>query len=238
MNRTLITIENISKTFTLHQQGGVRLKALENFSLTVGAGECLAINGPSGAGKSSLLRCLYGNYLIDSGRIAVEHKNETVVINQAEPRQIMEVRALTMGYVSQFLEVIPRVAALDIVAEPLIKSGLAPEASLAKAGELLGRLNIPRRLWSLAPATFSGGERQRVNIARGFIKLRPIMLLDEPTASLDRENRQVVIKLIEEAKQEGSALVGIFHDEETRNQVADREYRLDKLSQEKEEKNV
>ncbi|MDR1921331.1 MAG: phosphonate C-P lyase system protein PhnL [Candidatus Adiutrix sp.] len=226
MPAAMIKIENISKTFTLHQQGGVRLKALEAVSLTVEAGECLAVNGPSGAGKSSLLRCVYGNYLTDSGRISIVHQGQNLEINAASPRQIMAARLKTMAYVSQFLAVIPRVSALNIVAEPLIKAGEDPKEAAGQAAELLGRLNIPRRLWAVAPATFSGGERQRVNIARGFVKLKPILLLDEPTASLDKANRRVVRDLIEAAKERGAAIMGIFHDDEIRNTVADREHLL------------
>ncbi len=226
MGSAIINIEKVSKTFTLQQQGGTRIKALENVSLAINAGECLAVNGPSGVGKSSLLRCVYGNYLIDSGSILIDHQGESLAINTASPRQILAARFKTMAYVSQFLEVIPRVSALEIVAEPLIKAGETLQAAKAKAGDLLAKLNIPKRLWALAPATFSGGERQRVNIARGFIQPKPILLLDEPTASLDKANRQVVQELIEAAKKGGAAVMGIFHDDEIRKMVADREYVL------------
>jgi alpha-D-ribose 1-methylphosphonate 5-triphosphate synthase subunit PhnL len=142
----------------------------------------------------------------------------------APPRTVLEVRRDTMGYVSQFLRVIPRVAAIDIVAERLTEQGATREEARERAGDLLSRLRIPGRLWNLAPATFSGGEQQRVKIARGFIREYPILLLDEPTASLDGENRKTVVELINEAKARGAAVIGIFHDDGVRGAVADRTF--------------
>ncbi|MGR3582095.1 MAG: ATP-binding cassette domain-containing protein, partial [Sagittula sp.] len=127
------------------------------------------------------------------------------------------------GYVSQFLRVVPRVPTLDVVAEPLRAVGVDETAARARAAELLARLNIPETLWPLSPTTFSGGEQQRVNIARGFAHAYPALLLDEPTASLDAVNRAVVLELIEAAKARGAAIVGIFHDEAARARVCDRE---------------
>ncbi len=222
----MVSVTELSKTFILHQQGGARLPALKTVSLEITAGECLALHGPSGAGKSTLLRCLYGNYRPSEGRIRLRHRGAPVDLTAADPREILEIRRHTLGYVSQFLRVIPRVPALDIVAEPLFTAGTEPQEARLRAGELLARLNIPKRLWPLAPATFSGGEQQRVNIARGFIRPAPILLLDEPTASLDAANRRVVESLIREAKGRGAAVAGIFHDDETRRRVADREFPL------------
>ena len=135
---------------------------------------------------------------------------------------MLEVRRDTLGYVSQFLRVVPRVSALDVVAEPLLARGADQAVAREKASELLAKLNLPRELWQLPPATFSGGEQQRVNIARGFITDHAILLLDEPTASLDAKNRRVVVEMIAAKKAEGVALLGIFHDEEVRDAVADR----------------
>ena len=145
-----------------------------------------------------------------------------VDVARAEPREILRLRRTTMAYVSQFLRVIPRVPTLEIVAEPLLAAGMPRREAEARAGELLERLNLPERLWGLPPATFSGGEQQRVNIARGFATPRPILLLDEPTASLDAANRRVVVELIEARKREGTAILGIFHDADVRNAIADR----------------
>ncbi|MEN7431553.1 phosphonate C-P lyase system protein PhnL [Chromobacterium sp. TRC.1.1.SA] len=222
----LIDAQKLSKTFTLHQQGGLRLPVLTEVSLQAAAGECVALAGPSGAGKSTLLKALYANYLVESGRIGVFHQGEWVDMARALPHQIAAVRRHTLGYVSQFLRVIPRVSALDIVAEPLREWGATDAEARLVAGEWLARLNIAERLWSLPPATFSGGEQQRVNIARGMIAPRPILLLDEPTASLDAANRDVVVQLMREALARGAALIGIFHDAPTRDAIATRVFQV------------
>lgn len=218
----MITVNDLSKTYVLHTQGGIHIPVFKAAALDVAAGECVTLHGPSGAGKSTLLRCLYGNCKADAGSIWVRHHDARVDMVSAPPRAIMDVRRRTMGYVSQFLRAIPRVPALDVVADPLRAMGMDTSAARDRAGHLLARLRIPERLWTLAPATFSGGEQQRVNIARGFAPLLPILLLDEPTASLDAANRAVVVDLIEEAKARGTALVGVFHDDEVREAVSSR----------------
>jgi alpha-D-ribose 1-methylphosphonate 5-triphosphate synthase subunit PhnL len=218
----LIEVSGLSKTFTLRQQHGVVLKVFDDLNFSVRAGECLVLHGQSGAGKSTLLRTLYGNYLAAGGSIRLRHQNEWVELVGAEPRQVLAVRRQTLGYVSQFLRVIPRVATLDVVMEPALARGWSRADAEARAKNLLTRLNIPQALWQLAPGTFSGGEQQRVNIVRGFMVPWPLLLLDEPTASLDESNRQVVLELIGEAKAAGSALIGIFHDRAAREAVADR----------------
>ncbi len=214
-----IRIEGLGKRFTLHLQGGIGFPVLRNEALVVHPGECVALTGPSGAGKSTLMRCLQGNYGADKGHIWLMHRGAPVDLAAADPRLVREIRRETLGYVSQFLRVIPRVSARDVVAEPLLERGVQAEA---RATALLTRLNLPARLHGLPPATFSGGEQQRVNLARGFAPDYPILLLDEPTASLDAANRDVVIALIHEAKARGAAIVGIFHDVEVRDRVADR----------------
>ncbi|MUT73318.1 phosphonate C-P lyase system protein PhnL [Stutzerimonas frequens] len=218
----LIEVRDLGKTFTLHQQHGVSLQVLRGLNFTVAAGECLVLHGQSGAGKSTLLRTLYGNYLPASGSIRIRHAGDWLELVGAEPRQVLAVRRQTLGYVSQFLRVIPRVPALEVVMEPALARGWSRVDAEARAEALLTRLNIPERLWQLAPGTFSGGEQQRVNLARGFMVSWPVMLLDEPTASLDEANAGVVLELIDEAKAAGSALIGIFHDRAIREAVADR----------------
>lgn len=215
----MIRVDGVSKAFTLHGQGGAVIPVLEGAALTVAPGECVALSGPSGAGKSTLMRMIYANYRAGEGRIAVGG----VDVARASPRAILALRRATLGYVSQFLRCVPRVPAREVVAEPLLDLGVEPDESLARADALLARLGLPVRLWSLPPSTFSGGERQRVNIARGLAHPYPALLLDEPTASLDPERRDTVLSLIEEARDRGAAILGIFHDEGARARLCDRE---------------
>ncbi len=219
---TPLVVSEVFKSFTMHLRDGIKLPVVNDVNFSVASGDCVVLGGPSGIGKSSILKMLYGNYAVDAGQILVDHKDRIVDIAGADPRTIIDVRRHTMGYVSQFLRTVPRVAAIDVVAEPLVARGV--DAAIAKdnAAELLSRLNLPRELWSLPPSTFSGGEQQRVNIARGFITSHRILLLDEPTASLDATNRRVVVEMIAAKKEEGVAMLGIFHDEEVREAVADR----------------
>lgn len=225
----LLEARGLAKTFTLHGRGGVELPVFAGVDIAVGPGECLALTGRSGAGKSSLLRCLYGNYGASAGSITIAHGGRSVNLTTAQAREVIAVRRSTLGYVSQFLRVIPRVPALDVVAQPLRQVGVAAEEARSRAAAWLARLNVAERLWQLPPATFSGGEQQRVNIARGLIAGHPVLLLDEPTASLDASNRAVVVDLIREACARGAAVIGIFHDEEVRDAVATRCLDLESL---------
>lgn len=222
----MIELIDVSKTFTLHNQGSAVIEVINDVTLKVAKGECVALTGASGAGKSTLMRMIYGNYLTQAGEIRIGDVN----LLQAEPREIIALRREVLGYVSQFLRVVPRVPTLDVVAEPLRAVGVSAEDAEMRAKALLTQLNIPQRLWSLSPTTFSGGEQQRVNIARGFAHEYPAMLLDEPTASLDAANREVVLSLIEEAKARGAAIIGIFHDEAARDRVCDREIDVSKFT--------
>ncbi|OYR16071.1 phosphonate C-P lyase system protein PhnL [Brucella grignonensis] len=206
----------------MHLQGGIQLPVVSNVDFNLEAGECAVLGGPSGAGKSSILKMVYGNYAVNAGSILIRHEDRMVDLATADPREVLAVRRDTIGYVSQFLRTLPRVAAIDVVAEPLVARGVDREVALNRARELLSQLNLPERLWALPPATFSGGEQQRVNIARGFITDHPVLLLDEPTASLDAKNRAVVVDLIKAKKEQGVAMLGIFHDEDVRTEVADR----------------
>ena len=214
----ILRVEDVAKSFTMHLRGGLSIPVVDHVAFEVRAGECVVLGGPSGAGKSSILKMVWGNYGVDRGRIVVGD----VDVATAEPRDILALRRSTMGYVSQFLRVVPRVATLDVVMEPALAQGLDPAEAKARAEALLGRLNVPERLWSLPPATFSGGEQQRVNIARGLIADVRLLLLDEPTASLDAANRAAVVELIEAKKAAGTALLGIFHDIDVRDRVATR----------------
>ena len=216
----------LDKVFVLHHQHGAQLPVFAGLHLQVAAGECVALAGPSGCGKSTLMRCLYGNYAPSAGQVEVLHQGQWLDLHHAAPRQVIAARRHSLGHVTQFLRAIPRVPTLDLVAEPLRRLGVDDASAREQAQALLDRLNVPQRLWSLPPATFSGGEQQRVNVARGFIAAQPVLLLDEPTASLDDRNRQVVVDLILLARARGAALVGIFHDDEVRKAVSTRTFEL------------
>jgi len=222
MSELMVHIDDLYKTFFLHTQGGAQLPVLRGFNLEVREGECVVLSGPSGAGKSTVLRSLYANYKPQAGKIFVRHDDELINMMSAHPHKVLEIRRRTLGYVSQFLRVIPRVPTIDIVSEPLRALGVDADTARQKAAAILDRLDIPSKMWELAPATFSGGEQQRVNIARSMVVEYPVLLLDEPTASLDATNQQTVISLIGEARERGAAMVGIFHDPKVRDEVATR----------------
>jgi alpha-D-ribose 1-methylphosphonate 5-triphosphate synthase subunit PhnL len=236
-NGLVLDVRHLHKRFTLHLRGGLELPVLNDVSLRVAAGECVALVGPSGQGKSTLMKCLYGSYGVDSGAIVFDAEPGPVDIAQASAQDVLTLRRRDIACVTQFLRAVPRVPALDVVAEralqarDAIAAAAEPDddahrrhldAARTQVRELFARLNLPPALWELPPATFSGGEQQRVNIARGFVQPARLLLLDEPTASLDAANRQVVMQLIHDAKARGTAIVGIFHDEEVRDAVATR----------------
>lgn len=226
MSVPVLSVEGVAKTFVLHNQGGVSLPVLDNVTFDVSAGECVVLDGASGAGKSSLLKCIHGSYRVSAGSIRIHDGERFIDIARAPERDVIALRRDTVRYVSQFLRVIPRVPAIDTIAEPLLADAPgdqeAAQRARREAEQLLLRLRIPMRLWSVPPATFSGGEQQRVNIARGLIRPGKLLLLDEPTASLDAENRSTVVQLINEAREKGAAIVGIFHDARVRDAVATR----------------
>lgn len=221
----MLRAERLSKQFLMHNQDGIALPVFADVSFSVNRSESVILHGDSGVGKSTLLRILYGNYRPTNGHVFIQHGQETIDIVTAEARRVLEVRRKTLSFVSQFLRVIPRVKTIDIVKDPMLMRGVAPADATMRAEAILERLNLGHRLWNLAPATFSGGEQQRVNIARSFVDPTPVMLLDEPTASLDAHNRDIVVELINEARKNGAAIIGIFHDETVRDKIATR--RLD-----------
>lgn len=228
----MIRLNAVTKTFVMHLRDGARLPVVAGVSFNVGRGECAVLGGPSGTGKSSILKMIYGNYRADAGYIEIKGPAGWRDIARASPRAVLSLRTSTIGYVSQFLRVIPRIGAIDIIATSARETGLDEPAARVRAITLLEMLNVPERLWNLPPATFSGGEQQRINIARGFAAERPILLLDEPTASLDAANRAAVVSLIEARKKAGAAVLGIFHDEDVRDRVADRVIDVQKFAPE------
>ena len=223
----MLRIDNLAKTFLLHNQGAKKLPEFQNISFQVKAGECLVLTGASGTGKSTLLRAIYANYLVQSGTINIRHENKWVDLASASPHEVLNIRKKTLGYVSQFLRVIPRISTIELVCEPLIVQGKLIKPAKTRAKKLLNKLSIPESLWDLPPATFSGGEQQRVNIARTLIQDYPILLLDEPTASLDEKNRDAVIELINDARNQGTAVVGIFHDKYVRESVGTKMFNVE-----------
>jgi alpha-D-ribose 1-methylphosphonate 5-triphosphate synthase subunit PhnL len=223
----LLSVHSLCKTFVVHLHGGVRIEPLRAFNLEVKAGEIVALTGPSGAGKSTVLRCIYGNYQADSGSIMVSHHGALVEVTKASSWELADLRRSTIGWVSQFLRVVPRVSTLRIVAEPLLAQGVDQQAALDRASELLAQVGIPERLWGLAPATCSGGEQQRINVARGLIGDHPLLLVDEPTASLDDANRHVVESLLIDAAENGRTVVGVFHDERSISRLQARRLNLE-----------
>jgi alpha-D-ribose 1-methylphosphonate 5-triphosphate synthase subunit PhnL len=227
MTLPILRIDALSKRFTLHHQHGTVLDVLSNVDLSVYPGECVVLDGPSGMGKSTLLKLIYANYRAHQGSVVLyPGTRQAVDLTRATPRELLAIRHDTIGYVSQFLRVIPRVPTIEVVAEPLLEGRAADAqtvlAAKDEAGRWLERLRIPPSLWALPPATFSGGEQQRVNIARSLVKPRALLLLDEPTASLDAANTQTVIDMIGEARARGAAIVGVFHDPAVAAAVATR----------------
>ncbi len=228
-NPPLIVVEDLAKTFVLHNADSATIPVFEGLHLEVGPGECVVLAGESGVGKSTLMRSIYGNYLPTQGAVRVMHDGAYIDITQAAPHTVLDIRRRTLGYVSQFLRVIPRISTLQLVMEPLLENVIDPKEAQDRAETLLDALRLPKAHWELPPATFSGGEQQRVTIARSFIRNYPVMLLDEPTASLDAENRAIVVTLIKQALDRGAALIGIFHDHDVRDAVATRLFEVNQF---------
>lgn len=225
-----LEVKNLNKTFTVHTQGSIEVKGYEDINFSVKQGEFLSLFGPSGAGKSSILKTLYRTYTTTNGNIIYHRENgSTIDIANASESEILSLRKAELGYVSQFLQILPRVSAVDVVSEQLILKGESEEVSRTKAKEMLEYLSIREELFDLSPLTFSGGEQQRVNIAKGIIAPKSLLLLDEPTASLDKTNTMKVVEKLKELKKQGVAMVGIFHDLEAMEMISDRIYELERV---------
>ena len=224
----MITVENLTKTFTLHILGDKKIEACRDVSFRVAPGDFLGLAGPSGAGKSTVLKCMYRTYLAGGGAIRYQSAAYGMVDLATLPDQtIIDIRHREMGYVSQFLKVIPRVSALDVVMEPILsRNGVTREVARKRATSLLERLRIPAHLFDAYPATFSGGEQQRVNIARAVSWQPRLLLLDEPTASLDQDSVGIVLDILTELRQQGTTMIGIFHDPALLQSVTDSVYHI------------
>ena len=223
MNGRRLKVNGLAKKFVLHSRGGIVVEGFEDVTFTLDNGQLLALSGPSGAGKSSILKTIFRTYLVDEGEVLF-HRNNGKVIDMAtcSESRILDLRRREIGFVTQFLKILPRISALDGVAQPLIEIGVDEQEARGRAREMLQRLGIRKELFELSPLTFSGGEQQRVNIARGIIAPKDLILLDEPTASLDEKSSSIVLELLEELKQRGNALIAIFHDQRKIDRVADK----------------
>jgi alpha-D-ribose 1-methylphosphonate 5-triphosphate synthase subunit PhnL len=221
-NSPVLRVEGYSKRFSLHEQGVV-IPSSHDVNLQVDAGSLTALIGPTGSGKSSVLKGIYRTYLPTAGRLRyTTAAGEEVDLARADEHRILELRRNEIGFVTQFLHFLPRQPTDLVVAQPLVERGRPVEEARALAHETLAALNLPERLWGVSPATFSGGEKQRVNLARGLVAKPRLLLLDEPTASLDPATSERVVRLIEKLKHEGVALLAIFHQPELVERLADR----------------
>ena len=226
MIHPILEVDGYSKQFQLHEQSKL-IPSAHHVSFTVRAGALTALAGPTGSGKSSVLKGIYRTYLPSAGRILYRDRaGQTVDLALASDHQVLELRRQEIAFVTQFLYCLPRQATLDVVAQPLLHLGVARAQARERAGALLRALALPERLWSVAPATFSGGERQRVNLARGLVASPRLLLLDEPTASLDPETAERVVRLIEAQKAAGVAMLAVFHQPELTQRLADQVVRL------------
>ena len=210
---TILEVEAVDKSFTLHNVDGRTVKALGNICFAINSGEHVALAGSSGAGKSTLLRTIYRTYRADRGAINFTLSNGTRVdLTRLTDNEVVEIRGREIGYVSQFLRAQPRRAVIDIVVRAGMSRGMQLDEARERAKESLRRLNIGEALWDVHTSVLSGGEKQRVNIAAGLISPPRLLLLDEPVAALDPANRGHAIDLIAELSTMGVAVLAVFHD--------------------------
>jgi alpha-D-ribose 1-methylphosphonate 5-triphosphate synthase subunit PhnL len=220
-SHTVLRVENFAKQFFIHEQQKV-IPSSSHVNLTVESGQLTALVGPTGSGKSSVLKGIYRSYLPSSGSLLfTTSSGETIDLATADEHQILALRRNEISFVTQFLHCLPRQKTEDIVAQPLIQKGAAYAEAITHAQATLAALNIPERLWGISPATFSGGEKQRVNLARGLIAKPRLLLLDEPTASLDATTTSKVLEMIVALKRDNTAILAIFHHMEQVELVAD-----------------
>lgn len=227
-NQPILEVRKLKKDFHMHLIDGRILKPFDALSFQLRKGDLFLISGKSGAGKTTILKCIYRTYLATSGDIWYESQEfGRVNIATAPEGVIIKLRARELGYCSQFLKILPRVPALDVTAEPLMRGGVPREEALGRAAQWLRRLGIEESRWQASPMTFSGGEQQRLNLARAFIAAPRFLLLDEPTASLDAVSKSIVLELINEAKAAGVTILTVSHDTAVMEPLADEIFRLE-----------
>lgn len=223
----ILRVEDLTKTFNISLANELNVTPFQDLTFDVPQGTFLGIAGPSGIGKSSILKCIYRTYLPTSGRVWYQSQlYGEIDLAAATERQMVHLRKSEIGYVTQFLKVIPRISAVDVVAERLLPFGKTLEEARSASRHLLARLLIPEKLWNGFPATFSGGEQQRINLAKAFIVRPRLLILDEPTASLDKDTKQSVLEILKEMKDQGTTMIGVFHDWEVMGQIADQIFDL------------
>lgn len=225
--KELIMVDNLEKTFTLHHSQGKQITGCKDISFSINHGEFMGITGKSGAGKSTILKSLYRTYKPTSGRMVYNSTQfGPIDLVSASDREILSIRKNEIGYVSQFLNVMPRVTAIDVVLEAIIEMGSDGVRAREQAKDMLAHFKLPETLWDSYPRTFSGGEKLRLNLAQAMVKRPKLLLLDEPTASLDQKSKEAVKDMMIELKQGGTSMIGIFHDLEFMETVVDVEYHL------------
>ena len=222
----ILEIKNLYKNFDLYNLDH-EIKGCQNINFSIYEGEFVGITGASGSGKSTILKCIFRNYLPTSGEIWYNSSEYGLLdLSKATERQMIKIRKDEIGYVSQFLKVMPRVTAKEVVEEAVLEIGGSREEARIQAEKMLEHFKISKELWDAYPNTFSGGEKLRLNIARAMIKKPKLLILDEPTASLDNGSKVLVKELIEDLKAQGTTMLGIFHDIEFMEGVIDREYNM------------
>ena len=222
----ILKIDNLSKSFYLHAQAKT-IASCQNISFSVEQGEFLGIVGLSGAGKSTILKCIHRTYLPLEGSIFFDSLAfGPINLSTATEREMLYLRKHEIGYVSQFLNVMPRTTAKEHVMSALLEMKTDPAAAAAAAAEMLAYFKLPESLWDIYPNTFSGGERLRLNLAHTMVKRPRLMLLDEPTASLDIRTKTLVRDMLIRLKDGETGMIGIFHDLEFMEGVCDRVYNL------------
>jgi len=223
---TLLDVKDYAKVFEIHHLGR-RIGVFENLSFELYPGDFLLVTGPNGIGKSTLLRCLYRSYRPTAGAAHYQSHYGEIDLARAADVDITLLRREEIGFVTQFLRPRPRVSALELVAEPLLTRGWAWEEAIQEASDWLEAFGLKTDIWHAYPTTFSGGEQQKVNLARALISPRRLLLLDEPTASLDAETRAALVERLDRLKEQGVAMIGVFHQPEEVMVLVDKEIRLE-----------
>ena len=214
-NGCLLSVENLEKTFCLHLLKGIRVEAVQSLSFQLQQGEFGVLVGPSGAGKTTVLKCIYRTYLPTGGTIRYQCSDNSIVdLATCSEQMVLEIRKTEIAHVTQFLRCAPRVPAEEVVSYPRMTQGISQKEAVEEARELLQRFAIPEKLWQAYPITFSGGEQQRINLARAIVQRPRLLLLDEPTASLDSRAIERFLAALESIRKKGTTCLGIFHNQD------------------------